>query len=71
MSLWTAFLAPRKRLLQQEQEIRRLRRELAALQASNDSMRQGMRRCLGCDYRSEYRRRQAGAAGADITPQTN
>ena len=52
------FLATQKRLLQQEQEIKRLRQEMAALKGQNDSMREGMRRCVTCDYRIDYKHRQ-------------
>jgi hypothetical protein len=51
-------LAPHRRLLQQEQEIRRLKQEVLALQNQNASMRSGMRRCVTCDYRIAYKNRQ-------------
>ena len=50
--------APQRRLLQQEREIKNLKQELLALQNQNASMRSGMRRCITCDYRIEYRNRQ-------------
>lgn len=56
------LLATQKRLLQQQREIQRLQREVAALKARNESMRDGMRRCLSCDYRIETKRRQDAAA---------
>ena len=58
--MWNLFelFAPQKRLLQQEQEIAQLRRELKAMQTRNESMRDGMRRCVSCDYRIDYKRRQ-------------
>jgi prefoldin subunit 5 len=59
------FLAPHKRLLQQQREIRRLAREVSELRAQNDSMRQGMRRCVTCEYRIDFKQRQGGA---DIKP---
>mgnify|MGYP001812186379 FL=1 len=59
-TVWNLFelFAPQKRLLQQEQEIARLRRELQAMQTRNESMRDGMRRCISCEYRIDYKRRQ-------------
>ena len=59
------LIAPRRRLLQQARELRRLRRELNSLRAQNDSMRQGMRRCVTCEYRIDFKQRQGGA---DIEP---
>ena len=52
------FLAPRQRLLQQEREIRQLKKELELLQSQNASMRDGMRRCVTCEYRIDYKNRQ-------------
>lgn len=57
------LLQPRKRLLQLEAEISGLRREIATLRAQNDSMREGMRRCVTCDYRIDYKQRQADQLG--------
>ncbi len=57
------IFAPQKRLLQQEQEIRKLKQELQALQAQNTSMRSGMRRCVTCEYRIDYKNRQDHALG--------
>lgn len=50
-----------KRLWQQRQEIDQLRSELANLRSQNDSMREGMRRCVTCDYRIDFKQRQDGA----------
>ena len=52
------FFATQQRLLQQEQEIKRLRQEVSTLKGQNDSMREGMRRCVTCDYRIDYKQRQ-------------
>lgn len=52
------ILSPQRRLLQQEQEIAQLRAELGKLQAQNDSMRAGMRRCVTCEYRIDFKARQ-------------
>lgn len=62
------FFSVQKRLWQQGQEIAQLRDEVARLRAQNDSMRQGMRRCVTCEYRIDYKRRQdevLGIAPAD------
>ena len=55
--LFEIFSAP-KRLLQQHQEINQLRSEVAKLRAQNDSVREGMRRCVTCDYRIDFKQRQ-------------
>jgi hypothetical protein len=55
------IFAARKRLLQQQREIAALRKELAILRAQNESMRSGMRRCVSCEYRSDYKQRQGQA----------
>ena len=47
------FFAPRTQLLKQQQRIRELEQELTELRTQNDSMREGMRRCMTCDYRIE------------------
>lgn len=57
------LLAPRRHLLQQAREIRRLRREVAALKQQNISMREGMRRCLSCEYRLDFKSRQGEPPG--------
>ncbi len=48
----------RKRLWQQAREIAQLRDELTTLRAQNASMREGMRRCVTCDYRIDFKQRQ-------------
>lgn len=52
------FLAPRAELLKQQQRIRELEQELTELRTQNDSMREGMRRCVSCEYRIDYKARQ-------------
>tara|TARA_R110002049_G_scaffold153573_1_gene317847 strand:- start:967 stop:1230 length:264 start_codon:yes stop_codon:yes gene_type:complete len=68
------ILSPQRRLLQQEREIAQLRDELGKLQAQNDSMRAGMRRCVTCEYRIDVKARQDAStmgehsdASGDIT----
>ena len=55
------FLANQRELLQLRREVQTLRNENADLRAKNESMRQGMRRCVTCDYRLEYKARQGDA----------
>jgi len=52
------ILSAQKRLWQQSREIEQLRSELAKLRNQNDSMREGMRRCVSCDYRIDFKQRQ-------------
>jgi prefoldin subunit 5 len=59
------WLGSRQRLWQQQQEIKQLRQELAALQAQNDSMRAGMRRCVTCEYRIDFKQRQGQTTPAE------
>ena len=58
MPLLRDFFSPRRRLLQQQREITQLRRELEALRFQNNSMREGMRRCMTCEYRVDFKQRQ-------------
>jgi len=60
-------------LLQLRHEVKRLREENAALRAQNESMRSGMRRCVTCTYRLDYKQRRGSApilAGADLAEGT-
>ena len=68
------ILAAQKRLWQQSREIEQLRSELAKLRVQNDSMREGMRRCVSCDYRIDFKQRQdagSDAGQAPAPPQTD
>ena len=47
--------------------IRLLHHLNAALRAQNQSMREGMRRCVTCDYRIDFKNRQ-GQAPVETTP---
>lgn len=60
MAKLLAIFSAQKRLWQQQREIDRLRKELDTLRAQNDSMRQGMRRCVTCEYRIDFKARQDG-----------
>ena len=58
MSKFVEFLTARKRLFSQDVEIKRLQAEVAQLNAQNTSMREGMRRCVSCEYRIDFKNRQ-------------
>ena len=58
MSKFVEFLTARKRLFNQDLEIKRLQAEVAQLTAQNTSMREGMRRCVSCEYRIDFKNRQ-------------
>jgi uncharacterized protein with PIN domain len=49
----TEILGQERRLRAQQREIRSLREEVQKLQVANARMREGMRRCVTCDYRIE------------------
>lgn len=58
------FFSPRLELLSQQRQIRALEKQVAELQAQNESMREGMRRCVTCEYRIEFKQRQGEGAPA-------
>jgi hypothetical protein len=64
------IFSAQKRLWQQSREIEQLRSELAKLRVQNDSMREGMRRCVTCDYRIDFKQRQDADSGARQAPVT-
>ncbi len=54
------ILGQERRLRSQERQIRGLQEEVQKLQEQNARMREGMRRCVTCDYRIEVvERREA------------
>ena len=55
------MFAPQQRLWQQAREIKDLKQQLTKLQMQNDSMREGTRRCVTCDYRIDFKSRQGQA----------
>jgi uncharacterized protein with PIN domain len=59
MSKLLDLIAVPRVLLRQQDEIRRLRKKLERQRAENESMRQGMRRCLTCDHRLDAKARQS------------
>ena len=65
------ILTAQRRLWQQQREIEELRKELAKLRAQNDSMREGMRRCVTCDYRIDFKQRQDGVQQSLAPRQTD
>jgi hypothetical protein len=58
VSTLSDLFAPQKRLLVQQREITALKKEVASLQDQNTSMRDGMRRCVTCEYRIDFKKRQ-------------
>ena len=61
------LLDTQRRLRQQQRQIVELEKENAALRAQNHSMREGMRRCVTCEYRIDFKNRQ-GQAPVETTP---
>ena len=61
------LLDTQRRLRQQQRQIVELEKENAALRAQNQSMREGMRRCVTCEYRIDFKNRQ-GQAPVETTP---
>ena len=45
---------------QQKQRITDLEKKIELLEKQNDSMKQGMRRCITCEYRTEYKNNKQG-----------
>ena len=62
------IFSAQKRLWRQHREIEKLRSELAKLRVQNDSMRDGMRRCVTCDYRIDFKQRQDAGSDARQAP---
>jgi hypothetical protein len=62
------IFAAHKALWQLQSEVGRLRRENDSLRAQNDSMRAGMRRCVTCEYRVDYKQRQGCEAPVTLQP---
>ena len=55
------FFSPRTRLLHQARQINKLEQEVNKLKAQTESMREGMRRCVTCEYRLDFKDRQNAA----------
>ena len=58
MSKIMDFFSAPKRILEQQQKINALQGEVEKLRQQNDSMRAGMRRCVTCEYRIDFKNRQ-------------
>ncbi len=67
MAWFRGLLDTQKLLRRQQQRIATLEEENAALRAQNQSMREGMRRCVTCDYRIDFKNRQ-GQAPVENSP---
>lgn len=65
MSTLREFFTRQKTVYLQQREIEKLLAEIDRLQAQNSSMRDGMRRCVSCEYRIDYKQRQDRAQGAN------
>ena len=59
------FLSTLWNVIQLRQEIAALRKRNAHLESQNESMRQGMRRCVTCEYRLDVKSRQGNAPVLD------
>ena len=55
------IFSAQRRLRQQQRELDQLQEELTRLRAQNESMREGMRRCVTCEYRIDFKERQDSA----------
>ncbi len=64
----TGIFSASKRLLQQQREIENLRKEVSKLRIQNDSMRDGMRRCVTCEYRIDFKARQDSDTDVEQSP---
>jgi cell division protein FtsB len=62
------LFATQKQLWQLQNEVEQLRKENTSLRAQNDSMRAGMRRCVTCEYRIDYKQRQGRDAPVTTNP---
>ena len=52
------LLSTPKRLLKQQRVISKLKQQVIELEQKNASMREGMRRCVTCEYRIDAKQRQ-------------
>ncbi len=72
MSRLRDFFLRERRLAAQQGELARMGRELGKLRDQNERMRDGMRRCLTCDYRREVIGQRANAEqGDELDPGPN
>mgnify|MGYP000024953384 FL=1 len=59
------FLSTQCNVMQLRQEVAALRKRNVRLESQNESMRQGMRRCVTCEYRLDVKSRQGNAPVLD------
>lgn len=59
MSKILELFARERRLITQSRELRELREEVGKLRTQTQRMREGMRRCVTCEYRIEVADRRA------------
>ena len=59
------FFSTQWNVMQLRQEVATLRKRNARLESQNESMRQGMRRCVTCEYRLDVKSRQGNAPVLD------
>ena len=62
------IVSAQKRLRQQHREINQLQKELTRLRVQNESMREGMRRCVTCEYRIDFKERQDSIIEVEQSP---
>jgi hypothetical protein len=62
------IFSAQKRMRQQQRELDQLQEELTRLRAQNESMREGMRRCVTCEYRIDFKERQDSAIEVEQPP---
>jgi cell division protein FtsB len=60
------FFKRERQLAEQARELKQLRSEVAQLRAQNESMRQGMRRCITCDYRLQAKIKESQNQGVRL-----
>jgi cell division protein FtsB len=58
MSKIVDFFSAAKYILKQQQKITALQADVEKLKQQNDSMRTGMRRCVTCEYRIDFKKSQ-------------
>ena len=59
------FFSTQCNVMQLRQEVAALRKRNVRLESQNESMRQGMRRCVTCEYRLDVKSRQGNAPVLD------
>ena len=57
-----SFFQRELKLQEQAKELKALREEVATLRAQNESMRDGIRRCITCEYRLDAKENSRNTA---------